>query len=356
MIGISVRDLTYLKSLQPIMLELQNCNVDYILYHMDIPRGAKEYNRASLKSIQRSSESILKGAKHTRSFKDNNDLSSQMVRDGIKKFVSLEIGLSMKDRINYMKSKGIRMYSIQNLTDTIWQKDPAIINSMDRVYYSSIHIMTMHHNFAGVKYNSQRDRIASPLYDILDNTSNKNILILLPNLLVDQVNPSFGNANNFFKIIKNLSKSGNLIFKTRKKQWLPDQIKQYAQEIIYDGAMMYPSALSEALKKVDTVVMFYSSGLYECIYAGKYVVNVELPVQKRWKWPKEHLLKYFSKDEGSLYNFKGIVETVEQEYAKSDVWHVQCNINVESRNLWLDKFVGKLPENNAKFITRDIIA
>ncbi len=356
MIGISVRDLTYLKALQPIILELQSCNIDYVLYYMDIPRGSKEYNRATLKSIQKSSGIIVKGAKHTRPFKDNGDLFNQMIRDGIRKFISLEIGLSMRNRIDRMKSKNIRMYSIQNLTDTIWQKDPAIINLMDRVYYSSVHTMTMHHNFAGVKYNSQRDCIASPLYDILDNTSNKNTLVLLPNLVADQVNPSFGNANNFFKIIENLSKSGNLIFKARKKQWFPDQIKQHAQEIVYDGAVMYPSALSKVLKKVDTVVMFYSSGLYECVYAGKYVINIELPVRKRWRWPKEYLFKYFSKDKGSLYNFKGVVETVEQDIAMNNAWHIQCNIDTESSKLWLDKYIGKLPENNTKFIVKDIMS
>lgn len=323
---------------------------------MDIPRGSKEYNRASLKSIQKSSEDIVKAARYIRAFKSNDDLLKQMVRDKIKKLVSLEIGLSMRDKINDIKDKDIRMYSVQNLTDAMWQKDPAIINLMDRVYYSSVHTMTRHHTFAGVKYNSQRDHVASPLYDILDSTSNKNILVLLPNLLTDQVNPSFGNANNFFKIIKNLSKSGNLIFKTRKKQWFPEQIKQYAQEIVYDGAIMYPSALSNILKKVDIVVMFYSSGLYECIYAGKYIVNIELPVLKRWRWPKKYLSEYFAKDEGSLYNFKGVIETVEQGQAMSDTWRIQHNLDTKSSNLWLDKYIGKLPKSNTKFIVNNIVS
>ena len=356
MIGISVRDLAYLKTLQPIMLELQARKVDYILYYMDIPRGSKEYNRASLNSIKKSSAKIISGAKLIRSFNSNNDLFNKLVLDGIKKFISLEIGLSMKHSIGQIKSKGIRMYSIQNLTDTIWQSDPSFINSMERVYYPSIHTMRSHHEFAEIKYNSDRDKIASPLYDILDDTFKKNTLVLLPNLVIDQVNPSFGSANNFFKIIENLSKSSSLIFKTRKKQWLPEQIKQYAQEIVYDGSDMYPSALSKVLGKVDTVVMFYSSGLYECVYADKYVINIELPVNKRWRWKKEHMFKYFSKDEGSLYNYSGVVETVEQSKAMDSSWVIENKLNPYARETWLRSYVGELPNNNTVFIVNDVIS
>ena len=82
------------------------------------------------------------------------------------------------------------------------------------------------------------------------------------------------------KIISKLSKCGDLILKTRKKQWFPEEIKKYAKRILDDGDLMYPPVTSNLLAESFCTVMFYSSGIYECVFGGNYVVNITIPLNR----------------------------------------------------------------------------
>lgn len=356
-IGIVVRELTYLKVLQPIMEELANINVSYNLYHFDAPISQKEYNRATRERIQLSSKSIMPSAKKVKSFTNDNQLLNQLIHDKITKLVSLELWLSFRKLIPKIKKNKIKLYSLMYLTDSLWQKAEAI-TSMDRVYYTTKYIMEMQHSFAGVKFDQKRDRcIGSPIFDILSNkpSEGKDVLVLLPNLKVEHAASAFGNNKNFFKIIEKLSIGHNLIFKTRKKQWLPLEIKRFAKEIIYDGDKMYPSAMSEVLKQCYATVMFHSSGIYEAVYAGNYVINIKLPVS-RWKWDKNKMRRYFGEGPNSLYQFDGVVESIDQKTILNNAWIFKPKHTDESqRKIWVKKFIGSEIQCAAKLIVIDLI-
>lgn len=360
MIGVVIREVTYLKVLQPIMDELHNAGASYILYHFDAHRGDKEYNRASLVNIRKSSISIVQNATKVKAFSSDKQLQKQLVHDNITKLVSIEIWLWAKSYIKFLKQNNIKTYSILYLTDSLWQSDPTCVTSMDRVYYSTTHLMKAHHEIAGVKFDHNRDRcLGLPVFDGLMNkpSEGKNILVLLPNQRHEHVTTAFGSENNFFAIIEKLcsDKQYNFIFKTRKKQWLPEQIKQYASDIVEDGDKMHPPIMRQLLANSYTTVMFYSSGIYECVYGGNYVLNITLPL-KRWGWNKEHMKKYFSTEEHNVYQLKGVVDSVSQKTILKDWKFKPQHIDPVARNYWVEKFIGSQGLNSSKLIVKDILS
>ena len=226
MIGVVVRDMAFLKILTPIIRKLHKAKALYILYYMDCPRPGKEYARPTLDRLKTSAEDIVKNAHNIISFTNNKQLVQQLVANKITKLVSVEIWLCDNLLPAKLKHHKIKSYSLQYLTDSIWQS-PESITSIDKVYYMSEHVMKTHHMFAGVQLNSKRDRcIGSPVFDpICPNSGSGDILVLTPNIRAEHVSQTFRTTQNFLKIIEKLAQGGDLIFKTRKKQWLPEEAK-----------------------------------------------------------------------------------------------------------------------------------
>ena len=353
MIAIVIRECSYLKALAPIIHHLHECGVEYVLYHFDAPRGDKEYNRATLPKLNKAFPEVSKHVNKVRAFANDKALLQMLGQDKITKLVSLEIWLWAKGYVKQLKQLNIKTYSISYLSDSLWQP-AACVNTMDRVYYSSKYLMEIHHKFAGVKYSPVRDKLMSPIFDPLQNkpSEGKNILVLLPNLKKEHVKGAFGNENRFIKIIEKLSQTGKLIFKTRKKQWMPNEIKQYAKEIIDDGDVMYPPVISGLLERCYCSVMFYSSGVYECIYSGNYVYNIALPI-KRWPWDKRKMEQYFSTVSPSVYQFPGVVESISQDTLLGDWKFEPKHIDTEARNKWVGEYIGEI--GGAKQIILDIM-
>ena len=124
MIGVVVRELTYLKALEPIMNSLHDSGAKYIVYHFDAPRGDKEYNRATLPKLKIASKQAVQNASGIKSFANDKQLLQMLIKDKINKLVSLEIWLWAKSYIKDLKKHNIKTYSILYLTDSLWQKDP----------------------------------------------------------------------------------------------------------------------------------------------------------------------------------------------------------------------------------------
>lgn len=341
MIGVVVRELTYLKILAPIMRELRNLGQPYVLYHFDAPRGDKEYNRATRPKMIKAAPEATNGAVKIKAFANDTHLLQQLVHDKITKLVSIEIWLWAKSYTSKLKAHNIKTYSVLYLTDSLWQKNPSCVTSMDRVYYSTKYLMETHHEFAGVQFDPNRDRcLGSPALTSGTGNPTQEILVLLPNLRKEHVGVSFGSAERFINLIAKLARGGDLLFKTRKKQWLPNEIRQYAKEIVEDGDLMDPPVITELLNRCSNTVMFYSSGIYECVYAGHYVYNIPFSL-KRWGWDKEMMKKYFSVKDGSLYNFSGVVESLDQERVLRDDWEFRPRLpDRVARKRWLQKFTG----------------
>lgn len=356
MISIVVRDLPYLKLLHPICLELQRLQVPYIIYHMDIDRGEKNYNRASLTNMNKSSPQVVSGAKKVKAFFSDEHLLKQLAHDRITKLVSVEIWLWAKKYIHKLKNLNIKTYSVLYLTDGIFEPAKSL-DAIDKVYYSSKYAMEMYHEFSGAEYNPNRDRyLGSPLFDSISQHKNGDgILVLLPNIRADHVKSCFRDKENFIKIMEKLASAGKLIYKTRKKQWLPKEILLYASKIVDDGGMMYPPVSSTLFKESYTTCMFNSSGIYEAVYAGNYVVNITLPLNR---WPhlsQDKLERYFSIKPDTLYQFDGIVKSITQTEALGN-WKFQpYRADEEQRDKWVKKYIGNT-ENSAMRITKDIIS
>jgi hypothetical protein len=356
LVGIDVREFSSLKIIQPLCEYFIGMGVPYILYHCDMPRGSKEYNRASLKNIKASSKKIVKHARHVRPYASNAALAGLLLADNIKKFVGVELFLCYKNIAVDLQNKGINLYSILYLTDDIWNSNKKTYEKIHRTYFCSKYLMDIALKFSGANYNDKKHKcVGSPLFDQLSGVgSGGATLVLLPNINSSQVSQSFGSKGNFINIVKKLSEQNDLIFKTRKKQWLPAEIVKYSKEIINDGSSMYPSAIVDAFSKCKNVVMFYSSGVYEAVAADRYVINIPLPL-KRWRWDKTKMAEYFSKKQGSLYNFNGVVENIEQADVISGNFNLSKTIDIKQRDAWIGKYLAPFGYNSIKKMAEDIV-
>ena len=354
MIGIVIREMPFLKVLTPIIREIHAAGAPYVLFYNIKAKPGKGYACPTLDKLKASAKDIVYNAQKVIAFSNNDQLVKQCVSNHIKKFVSLEVWLCDSKLHMKLRDKKIKMYSVQYLTDSLWQKKASIV-TMDRVYFASKYIMDLHHEFSGAPFDSNRDKfLGCPLFDVIEpNNGSGDILVLTPNIRREHVGQTFGSSKNFVKIIEKLSSSGNLIFKTRKKQWLPEEVKKYAKDIFDDGDIMYPSVAAKLLKGCHTTVLFYSSGIYESIMANNYVLNIAIPLDYM-RWDKRKKKRYYQS--GELYNFKGVIESVDQETILKPSWNFNAKqIAPERRRIWIKKFVGDYLPNSAKSIAEDII-
>lgn len=352
MIGVVIREINFLKVLTPIIRELHSAGKPYILYHMVSPRPGKEYAVPTKDRLVNFAPDIVKNAHKVIEFKNDNHLLKKVIKDKVLKFISLEVWLCFKPILSGLKKNNIKLYSVQYLTDSILQPSEAI-TSMDRVYYISEHIMKMQLEFSGTKFNPKRDRcLGTPSFSSLrENKGGGDILVLTPNIRVEHIGSTFGNKDRFLKIFSKLADGGDLIFKTRRKQWLPQEVKKYAKTIVDDSKQIYPPATTELFEKCYMTVMFNSTGIYEAVCANNRVLNINLRSLSflGWKEPKKTI--FFES-----YNFDGVSESINQNPILRDGWKfVPKKIDKERRKIWMQKFIGKTIENSERLIAEDII-
>jgi hypothetical protein len=179
---------------------------------------------------------------------------------------------------------------------------------------------------------------------------------MAPNLRANHVKGAFGTAANYTKIVKKITDCGkDVVFKIRKKQWFPADIKKYVKEIVEDGTTMYPPITSDLFRRCGMTVMLGSSGIYECVYGGQFVLNIDFATE----WiprDKKKLREYFSTKEGNPYQFKDVVETIPQSTVLADSWKfVPRKVDPARRKEWINKYIGIDPADGAKAIAMDII-
>lgn len=356
MIGVVIRDFTYLKYLQPLCDQFIRMGVKYGLYYWDHPRGPKEYNRASLTNIRKAAPHIVKCAASTKAFTKDKHLLGHMKADGVTKMVSVEIFLWAKSYIDWFRQNKIKTFSLLSFVDSTFVADKSTLLSIDKSYHNTKYLMDKHYEYLGLK-NKFPEFLGSPMFDCIDNSlnSNKNILVMLPNG-VNEPKLFFGSEDRFIKIIESISKSGNIFVKARRKQWIPKGIFNYTDTIIYDDHQMYPSQIALLLKKCSVSVSFFSSSVYECVYGGNYVYNVNMPLQtwNRWKGSEREFDKYVSVLPGNVYNYSGVVETVSQDSIINNPFILKA-VDPEQRQRWLEKFLGPQHTNSAELVAQDIV-
>jgi hypothetical protein len=231
---------------------------------------------------------------------------------------------------------------------------------MDRVYYTTKYVKDMLHKFLNVKEDPKRDRLlGSPLlpYPLDKQNDGYHLLVMLPSLKREQYDWAFAHEEYFRFSIRRLSTQHDLILKTRPKQWFHREIKRYVKEVITDTYKMYPPPTWKAFEKSHTTMMYCSSGIFEAVCAGNYVVNVPISL-KRYRnvgSQDNRLQEHFSNRKGSLYNYKGVVESVRLCNILNGKWKLNKKIDLDARQQWIDEFVGPVYKNSAKEIVDDII-
>lgn len=356
MIAVVIRDFAHLKIMHLIMKRFIRHKLPFIVIHYDVPRASKEYNRATLKRLKLSSGDIIDKAKKIIPYKNDQQLIDILVKNRCKKLVVIEFPLTHRTIRKKIKKNGIKVYSINYLTDSMWINDYSAITDVYRTFYTTEHIRKFHFDLMNKPINNEITKcMGSPLFNQVKNiSSGDETAVLLPNIRASEVPKAFGSPKNFISIIKNIHKqTGPLIFKTRKKQWMPIEIEKFAREIVYDGNIMCPSALSKVLKRSNKVIIFYSSGIYEAVYSGAYVINI-ISDKGQWRWPINILNKYFSDSPGSLYNFNGIVKSVNTKDAVSGNFSLD-GFNQEQRKKWIEMFMPNIPDSPVDAIVDEII-
>ena len=350
MIGFVVRELTYLKALQPIIQAAQARGIDHIVYHMDRHMGAKEYNRPTTERMLRS----FGGTVRLSAFQTDQELKEQVLRDRIDCFVSIEVGLFKQAFGSFWHDHGIRVCSIAYLTDTLWQPSN-MLDGLDRFYYTSKYLMELYHRFSGAHYNPARDRcLGSPLFDGLCNVRNDQAtatLTLLPSIYAGEIEAFFGSTERFIGVLKSFGH--NQIFKTRQKHCIPEQARQFSPThsiLLDDPNQVYPPVTTRLFGGTHTTVLFYSSGVYEAVCANQYVVNVRMPTDA-WGWSKSNMLEYFG---GSAYNSGGVVQSVDQDELLSGRV-VLGKLDQTARKEWLARHTDNADSNSSELILEDIL-
>lgn len=358
MFAFVIKDLPYLKTLQPIIEVLADKHVPYVLFCWDVFREKKEYNRASVANIRKSSEKIIIKAFKTTTYNNDQQLLQLLKEHKITILVSVEINVWAQEFMHFFQNNNIKVCSVSYLTDSLWHKKKRKIDKIDRIYYTAKCIMREQHRHLDILYNKNRDRcFGSPIFDCLTQTVGErkdHILFLLPNMGQEHVPAIFGEESNFIRIVDHLYKyNKNIIFKLRKKQWLPETVKKYAKDIVYDGSVMYPPVIADLFNKAFLTIMFYSSGIYESVYSGSYVINIPIPF-KLWKHLRvDEIQNYFKQD--GLYNFDGVIESVSVErFLKMDNFNM-LKSNETKRAEWVSNFIGDVKTNSYLLIAEDLL-
>jgi hypothetical protein len=343
-LAIVIKDLPYLKLLQPVINELTDKKYPFVLICLDSYKSEKEYNRPSKARVEKSFGRPITTIPILNDF----ELMQKLIKLKIKKVLSVEVGLWNSQVISAMIKAGIKVYSVEYLTDTMWP-GARVKMSFSKVYYTTRITRDIGLCIGRVPLDSERDMcIGSPIFDQLDRKTEADTLIMMPNIRVADVKGIFKSKANFISLIESFG--SNLIIKSRRKQWMPPEIERLSKDIYYDDEVMYPSTISKLFPRTNRTVMFFSSGIYESVYANQYVVNIPLPLSI-WKWNKDNMVKYFGSE---VYNYGGVVETVSQADIMGGKW-TQGAVDPIRRQEWINSLIGKYTEPSYLTIARDVM-
>jgi hypothetical protein len=121
------------------------------------------------------------------------------------------------------------------------------------------------------------------------------------------------NEAKVFQTIREFSRRNNLhlVVKPRMKFPVADYVKECADLVVWDDeTQQNPPILKELLTVSRMCVMYYSFASLAAIFAGVYCLNINLP--REFFIDEAHRF-WFSSEEGSQFNYPGVIETWEIE-------------------------------------------
>ncbi len=121
------------------------------------------------------------------------------------------------------------------------------------------------------------------------------------------------NEAKVFESIRQFCSRNNLylVVKPRMKFPVADYVKEQADLVVWDDEKRQnPPMLKELLTVSRMCVMYYSFASLAAIYAGVYCLNINVP--KEFFINEAHRF-WFSAEEGSQFNYPGVIETWEIE-------------------------------------------
>jgi len=358
-IGIILRGMSELKVLQPIMEYLCHLKVQYFLFVPTERHGSvkKRYNVLSVDRINMSSRKTLDGAEKTITFNDLFEVVPKIEDLEIEKLLMVEAPRFRK----FLSSVGktCRIYSISYFSDSCFKKKNRMcVDDIRKIYHTTSHCMRMFHKFYDMEFDQNRDMLlGSPLFDCLPRSNSKNgIILFAPNLYEQNLPATFGTPNKMARLIRKIMREGSdsIIIKSRWKQYLPKRTKnEFRNVIYYDGGIMYPTVSSKLFAKSSISMMFYSSTIYEAIFAGQYVINCHINFG-RWK-THEKVRDYMT----PLYkNVDGLIENITMNtIANRQLSFKNKQADPQKAQEWIENFI--MPEiitDSYKRIVDDFLA
>ncbi len=350
MIGIVIGGCSELKFLYPIILNLQDRKVDFILYNNDEYRGHKEYDRSKLSNLIYYAPGIGNVSKVRPFTNSKEDLLRLIKEDNIKKLIIIEATLTIPELLCELHDTfNIEVYSVNYFVDSMLKIDFHLNGFIKAKYHMAERIAEEHVKYNNIEIDPNIDKfIGSPAYDPIDpEASGKHMLMLLPNIR-HNTSDRVGGEKIFRSIVEKFIHP-DMIFKSRKKHWTPPRVQKtiksrLGKDICYDHTPMYPPVISKLLNGSHLSVIFRSSAIYECVYAGNYVINVEMDVTPYAKDTRLQLRSYLNSD---IYNFDGVVESWSMtEVIKKDWKFSPKKINEDRRKEWIEKNIGKCAQPN----------
>jgi len=121
------------------------------------------------------------------------------------------------------------------------------------------------------------------------------------------------NEAKVFEAIRQFCSRNNLslVVKPRMKFPVADYVKEQADWVAWDDEKQQnPPLLKELLTVSRMCVMYYSFASLAAVYAGVYCLNINVP--KEFFVDEAHRF-WFSAEEGSQFNYPGVIETWEIE-------------------------------------------
>ena len=338
----------------PIIEELNKLGQECVLYHKYNPNwrnsGKKSSSHLTSQKIKRMLEVADLNVKKIVSWEKREALYKALKTCNISKLIGVDIGGWQSDLCD--KNIDIKTYSISYLVDFLWSPN----NYPTRVYHTTEYIMRFQQNLKKILYNSDRDKcLGSPLFDKHKfDVKNRDITILLPSWREKQIKTAFGNKIGLYpelikKIIQTNTDDDNyFVFKTRAKHWVPSGVLDLADEIIIDNYPLYIQETSNCFDRSYTTIMFNSTGIFEAVLSGNFIINIPI------KWQKS---PFFDDRGDGLYSFDGVVQSLSLPKILSGKQKVEPkHIDATAQKQWIEKFVGDIPVNSAEAITLDILS
>lgn len=337
--AIVIGGMSQFKIMKPIIEYMAFLGIPYYLFLYKGFSKKRAYNNLRENKINKVSKVILFSAKKVVWYKDFDRFCALIDKNKINKILSVEasnFSLQIKQIMPNLK-----IYSIGFFTDSCFGKKKAV-NACDVIYHTTLRCMETLLQSYNMNFRPSRDKVfGSPMFDCIaeERPLEENIILFVPTLYKAEVNKVFYDEKTFVQVLRGFLKNPKVLIKSRRKQYLPKCIiSEYKDRIHYDGNNIYPTKTSQLFGNSIASIMFYSSGIYEAIIGGQYIINCRINTG-RWGRYKTGMSNYLT----SIYTeTDNLIKNVDPNDVKKDDFELPMQkVNFEKATQWIENNVMK---------------